>query len=448
MNIKRILSLITTLYLATALCGCSLFEEESTRWHHPVNETTEGETADPNATGYMGIVTAIDDIGCIITIRAVSDGNQISYKYNSSTEFTNKYDKYITASQLDPGDVVDIEYQSGTNVLTSIGISKDEDVWTNTKVTNFEVDTVNKSFKIGQTNYSYDSFTAVFSGEKQIDIKELTEVDELTVWGRGSKILSIVLNKGHGYISLTGDTLFIGGYITVGDDVVKVIEENMLILVGEGTQRVEVRNGLYLSEKEVTVERDSQVIVDFSDVEPIVATTGMVSFDVNVDDATIYVDGIARDDEIITLEVGEHRLLITADGYLDYEENFNVNDGYEKIEITMTSEETEEETDDDDDDETEEETETDEEETETEEEVVTNSDGDVVSQINDVTISGPVGGYVYFDGKYKGVAPVTFDMILGTHVISILYNSEINSYTVTLAEGADDVDYDFSANWE
>ena len=51
---------------------------------------------------------------------------------------------------------------------------------------------------------------------------------------------------------------------------------------------------------------------------------------------------------------------------------------------------------------------------------------------------------VYFDSTYVGIAPVTFDMVTGTHVISILNGTEINSYTVTLAEGGDDVEYDFT----
>jgi hypothetical protein len=68
----------------------------------------------------------------------------------------------------------------------------------------------------------------------------------------------------------------------------------------------------------------------------------------------------------------------------------------------------------------------------------------IVSAVNDVTVSGPTGGLVYFDSTYMGVAPVTFDMITGTHVISILNGTEINSYTVTLVEGADDVVFDFT----
>ncbi len=35
-------------------------------------------------------------------------------------------------------------------------------------------------------------------------------------------------------------------------------------------------------------------------------------------------------------------------------------------------------------------------------------------------------------------------MITGEHVISILYNKEIKSYSVVLAEGGDDVVYDFT----
>ena len=70
----------------------------------------------------------------------------------------------------------------------------------------------------------------------------------------------------------------------------------------------------------------------------------------------------------------------------------------------------------------------------------------VVSTKNKVTISGPVGANVYFDGAYKGTAPVTFPLVTGEHVVSVLHNKEIKSYTVNLVEGSDDVVYDFTNN--
>ena len=44
-----------------------------------------------------------------------------------------------------------------------------------------------------------------------------------------------------------------------------------------------------------------------------------------------------------------------------------------------------------------------------------------------------------------GTAPVTFALVTGEHVISVLYNNHINSYTVNLSEGGDDVKYDFTS---
>ena len=37
-----------------------------------------------------------------------------------------------------------------------------------------------------------------------------------------------------------------------------------------------------------------------------------------------------------------------------------------------------------------------------------------------------------------------FPLVTGEHIISILSGTKINSYTVNLADGADDVTYDFT----
>lgn len=381
----------------------------------------------------MGIIINVDYENNNITLGGIEDGEKTIYSYNSGTTAYTKSGSAMSMAQLSAGDIVDITYNTNSYVLEKIQISNDKNVWENTKVTSFSVDEAARSMKIGQTLYAYTDNTLIFSQGEKIDISELNKEDQLIVRGYGTKVVSIVVDKGHGYITLSGEQLFIGGYVDVGGRVVKVIEDDMLIIVQEGSYKVEVRNGDYIADKQVEVTRDNNTVVDFSDVAPNVTATGNVRFNIDVDNAVLYVDGVQMSaTDVLTLTTGSHKISIVAEGYDDYSDTIEVGTKYQIVDINLKStSETETET----------EGET---ETESSTEPVTDSSGDVVSQINDVTVSGPVGGYVYFDGKYMGVAPVTFDMITGSHVISVLYNSQIKSYSVNLAEGGDDVVYDFT----
>ena len=302
-------------------------------------------------------------------------------------------------------------------------------MWVNPKVTAFSVDEKNQAMKIGKTMYYYTSQTLILSDGKEIDVRELNNsMDCLSVTGYDNKIVSIVVDKGHGYLSLTGDSLFVGGLINVGGVLARKIEAEMLLTVTEGSYKVEVVNGQYKAEKYVTIKRGEEYVLDFSDVAANVTQTGNIKITVDVKGARLYIDGNAYNySSILTLKTGKHDIRVSAEGYDDYVKTIEIKDGYQILDISMKESTSEEGT------------------TATPEKETTAVEGEtVVSKINDVTVKGPVGAMVYFDGSYKGVAPVSFDMVTGTHVISILNKNKINSYTVTLAEGGDDVVYDFT----
>ena len=428
---KKKYFLVSVVLIMTGLIFTACASVSSTHSNKKIPE----ETTSAKSPQEMGVIINVDDENSNITLGNIEGGDKTIYAYNSGTTVYTKSGNVMSLSGLEAGDIVDISYNPKSYVVEKIRISDDKDIWENTKVTSFSVDDSTRSMKIGQSLYSYTDSTFVFSNGERIDISELNSQDRLIVRGYKTKVVSIVVDKGHGYISLTGEQLFVGGYIDVGGKIVKVIEDEMLIIVQEGSYKVEVRNGAYIADKQVQVTRDRNTVVDFSDVAPIVTSTGSVKFNINADDADLYVDGIKKNaSEVLTLTAGNHKVKVTAEGYYEYSDTVEIESKYQIIDIILKKD-GESET------QTESRTET---ETESVQETQTNSSGDVISQINDVTVSGPEGAYVYFDGKYMGIAPVTFDMVTGSHVISILYNSEIKSYSVNLAEGGDDVTYDFT----
>ena len=435
MKILKKCSGIIYIAILMVLVGCNSNTTKPS-WIVPTTSVSE----DGKSITTVGVIKNIDLENEIISFYKVDTEESCMYTYNSGTTVLTESGRVTTVETLQPGVIADIEYSADSYKVSEIQISTDKDVWENTKVTNFKVDDTTRSMTIGSSMFYYKDDVCVFSGEEAIDISELTMADQLIIRGIGNRVLSVVVDVGHGYVTLEGEDIFIGGLVDISGSIVKVIEENMLILVPEGTHKVEVRKGETIAEKYVTVTRDEQCVADFSDVAANVTVTGSVKFNINVSGAMLYIDNVKRDhNSVIVLKEGTHSVIVAADGYVTYIDTVEIGSEHQRIKIYL-NEDTEASTEEN----TQESTTAPSEKPSQSTEQSTAEGETIVSTINDVSIVGPKGGLVYFDSTYMGVAPVTFDMITGTHVISILYGSEINSYTVTLSEGGDDVEYDFT----
>ncbi len=421
---------ITAFCILIMICVVTAFGCNSTSTVRHRNTATQAQTDSGKEKTVLGVITDIDDVNGNIAFNDLDSNEACIFAYNKGTEVVSKSDRVISIAQINEGDVVDITYDTGSHMIHKLKISDNDKVWENTKVTSFSFDDTTNSMKVGQSLYSYSDNVVVVSGDILITVSEITSEDQLIVRGYGNRIASIVVDKGHGYVTLSGDGLFIGGLIDIGGTVVKVIEEDMLLIVREGTYKVEVANGNYRAEKYITVNRNEECTVDFSDVAAEVIEIGNVKFNIDVDGAVLTVDGVKTDySAIVQLKTGTHTITVAADGYDTYTEKIDITLTYQVVDINLS--------------ESEETTTNDSGETETTT-AVSQENETVVSKTNKVTISGPENAIVYFDSTYKGIAPVTFAMITGTHTITIIDDGNIKSYTVNLAEGGDDVTYDYT----
>ena len=461
---KKIVFLLIYIFIcATALCGCNGAGSTNKK---PVKPITQETTKDAKDKKILCVITGVDEENSLIEFYKVDSEETNRYSFDAGTKVLTKAGRDISIKSVPKGSIVDLYYDPNTYIISKVQISKEKKVWENSKVTSFFVDETTKSLKVGTSLYYYKDDVYVVSDGEEISINQLTQGDTLIVHGIDNQIISIVVDKGHGYLTLEGEDIFVGGLVDVGGTMVKVIEDDMLLIVPEGVYKVEVRKDNNIAEKYVTVVRGEQCVADFSDVAANVTTTGSVKFNINIKDAKLYIDNIGRNHlNTLTLATGKHNIVVMAEGYNTYKSTIEVETGHKSIDIILNVDEEsetgseketaskEEPTTQDGEKETvtqegEKETATQESEKETTtqagEKETPGENETIVSQINDVKIIGPVGGLVYFDSEYKGVAPVTFDMVTGTHVISIISSGGIESYTVTLVEGAADVTYDFS----
>lgn len=388
----------------------------------------------------LAVITYVSADTKRLSVRSYDEGVDRTFYMNDPALIYTEFGNAMTLAQLYSGDVIDITYDSVSNTVKEIHIS--DEVRCHMAVSDVSVNTSYRRLSLYGKNYEYARNVVVVSANELITPEQLTTHDVFNLYEKDGKVVSIVVTRGHGYISLTGVDLFVGGYVNIGSENIKTIEKNMMITVTEGSYKVAVSKDQYYGSKTVTVNRNQVTTVDFSEFVADTVENGNVLFDIDVDGAILYLNGKETDytEGMLTLPVGTYTVRVSADGYENYQDKIEVKADYQKVNIRMNS------------------TETTTAQTTTQATTTAASNGvtsqyetettTIVSTKNRVYIDGPTGATIYFDDSYLGVAPLDFAMVTGQHTFIVLSGTTIKSYTVNLVEGADDVRYDFTEKSE
>ncbi len=369
-----------------------------------------------------------------LSLRSKDTGAVYSVNYNGGTKIKSKYGNDIILEKVDIGDIVEAHYIQGTNKLVELLLS--DKAWENTMAVNIDVNYDKQILTIGSSNYAYNDNLFIYSNGKELDIRELSGIDELTVRGYDNTALSIVVNKGHGFVKLIDADNYVDGIIEFGTEVITRIEKDMIIAVPEGEHNVVVsKNGLG-GEKTVLVERGLESVITFDEFEQPVNRYGSVNFIIEPEDAEalLYIDNVLTEyEELVNLTYGEHSVIVTSNNYDTYMKTITVLSAYTTVNINMSGEQEED---------TDKTTENDGEQASTENTSETDTD---VEELDDgdesINVNSPEGASVYFDGVYKGVAPVSFSKISGEHVIILSKDGyETKMYTIDVVSDGEDMD--------
>lgn len=257
---------------------------------------------------------------------------------------------------------------------------------------------------------------------------DLNSADILTFNGIGNTVHSIVVEKGHGYLRLSGDENFIGGWIEVGQNIIYQITEDMLLTVPEGSYQVLISIKGGGGTKSVIINRNTEVTLDIGDLEIEAPQYGQVLFAMSPSSASLYVDGNLVDTSLpVTLEYGIHQLMARADGYSTVTSYLKVAQESAGVDITLDLEKD------------------DEEEEEDNKETVSSGNGTTTASYYQVYIDAPEGAEVYLDGNYIGICPISFKKVEGPHVITLRRTGyETRSYTIQVDGEDKDISYSFA----
>lgn len=372
-----------------------------------------------------------------ITLFNIPTGKNYTLRYDGTTHIRDKHGEAMSMEQIQPGNVVDVTFLKSRKALRTLTLAPE--VWTNTVAGNYTINQNGRGITVGKDQYQLADNVMVVSEGGQISLEDINTCDSLYLQGIDRTIYSITIEKGHGYLRLANEEYFIGGWIEVGQALVRPVEEEMLLVVPEGSYQVLISNHGTAGVKNITVERGQEVTLDVGDLKGEEIKRGSVIFALNPVTASVYIDGDKVDTEkAVEMDYGIHQMIVRAEGYKTITQYVKVGQPYATLDIELEQEESEEG-------------------------VSGNTlsgntlSGNTAGEIPEgsavvnatggyhINITAPEGAEVYYDGNYAGTVPVSLKKEEGLHVVTLRKSGcQTRSFTMQVDAEAKDISWAFS----
>lgn len=374
-----------------------------------------------------GIIMSVDEEKKQIKMYNLTLGRTYSLAYDGVTGMKNRFGDEIVAGQLAEGDMVRVTFIKENKLAKSVQLLDDIDT---SNVSAFEINKAAYTMSFGGDQYNLHQNVLVLSGGKQIQMEEISPADSLKVVARDHQVYGITVERGHGYVRLSGHESFVGGWVEVGQTVITQVEEEMLLVVPEGEYTLYISNNGVAGSKEISVSRDAETQVDVSELQTErIKKSGKIIFTITPAEAELYIDGELTDySGEVELDYGIHQMKVKAEGYSTFAQYIKVSEPMANLNVKLEESNGEEEE-------------------EKDEKTVSSNSASGTTAASDyrVYIDAPKDAELYLDGSYVGIVPVSFAKKTGTYVISLRRDGYMTrSYTLQIDDSKKDVTYSFS----
>ena len=443
----------------------------------PQSITYAAENADKVSVSLIGKydsfdTAAIRDIDTVkkqIRFRNHKTGKTYTLSYDNTSMIYDVRGTALSAALLEVGQIVDVKFLKSSKHITSLNVSSE--AWTVEDTREHELVRGNGTAKVKGELYKIDPKTLVMADGNVALAEDVLSTDKVTVSGIGKDIYSVVVTSGHGYVSLSSDTVedhsLVGSWIELDNEVIYKISPNMLLSAPEGDYTLQILGNGASYTSEVNVSRNQETVVDTSNVNITKPKEGLVTFEIIPDTAEVFVDG----EKVLTgvpqsIKYGYHNLKIIADGYKTQDKYLKIGTAKSVISIEMEKDK------DASSDSSSEDSSFD---TSSSSSAYSKSSRDVSYDSSSVTsasaattaatvssnssdekpgnkvIDGyyiyfdkPYAAELYFDGAYIGMIPTHVPKISGTHeVILKMEGYETKSYRISIDKDEVDLNYTF-----
>lgn len=368
------------------------------------------------------ILVGRDEKENTLTFLNLELGRRYTLSIDGTTRMYDKYGQSLSLEQFEKGDIVDITFLKSKKHLTVMQLSAS--AWSYTNAERYELNMIRRELTIGNEVYKLTDNTQYLSDNRSIELMDLNPSDVLSFQGIDSEVLTVRVDKGHGYLRLVNDENFVGGWIEIGESQIRKITEDMLLTVPEGSYQVNISNKGGGGIKTVVINRNEETCLDIGDLEIPEPQYGMVLFSLSPSNAELYIDGTKTDASApVSLEYGMHQLIVRAENYHSVTRYISVaqESGGFDIVLDPVNDDTEDSS------------------------SSTSSSTQTSTNYYKVYVDAPEHAEVYLDGNYIGISPCNFKKTAGAHTVTLRRTGYVTrSYTVEIDDEAKDLTLSFA----
>ncbi len=412
----------------------------------------------------------IDTVKKQIRFRNHKTGKNYTLSYDNTSMIYDIRGTALSAALLEVGQIVDVKFLKSSKHITALNVSSDAWIVEDTK--EHELVRGNGTAKVKGELYKIDPKTLVMADGNVALAEDVLSTDKVTVSGIGKDIYSVVVTSGHGYVSLSSDTVedhsLVGSWLELDNEVIYKISPNMLLSAPEGDYTLQILGNGANYTSEVNISRNQETVVDTSNVNITKPKEGLVTFEIIPDTAEVFVDG----QKMLTgtpqsIRYGYHNLKIIAEGYKTQDKYLKIGTPKSVISIEMekdkdaSSDASTKDSDSDADNSNSSASKSSREKTTSDSSSVTSASaattaatvsansptekpGNKVIEGYKIYFDKPYDAELYFDGAYIGMIPTSVPKISGTHEVILKKDGyETKSYRISIDKEEVDLNYTF-----
>ncbi len=206
----------------------------------------------------------LDKSGKRIRFYDIKTDEEVILDYNGATRFYGREGSLITAGVLSAGDLLHLVCTAGDDEMLAEAVWDDR-IWEKSKIDELEIFPEEHRMVIRNQNYTYSDKLCIIDDGAMSDIENLVpSADRYTIRGEGSVIYEIIVDIGHGKITLLNYDRFIGGQISLGERYAFDIADPAEYVVREGTYRVNASLKRLSASQTIEIGRNSNIYFDLS----------------------------------------------------------------------------------------------------------------------------------------------------------------------------------------
>ncbi|MCL2619137.1 MAG: PEGA domain-containing protein [Defluviitaleaceae bacterium] len=296
-------------------------------------DASPGITAAQGAS-LTGVVSEITLSDSRVRVMDADTGQTVVLNVSPETIILNRNRAEISAASLNPGNIVDVRYDSATSNANSIQISPGG--WEHRMVRSVHISPDRRSINIGASSYSYDDSTIVIYRGHRFDIERIDPIDIVTISGIRSRALFVEVNRSHGTVSFLNYGDVRGGTVEINTSIFRQLADSTEIRLLEGAHRIVVRgDNIEPMVREIVLANGELFEIDLAAAQ---YRTGVLTINIGVSSYVLEIDGVehSRAEPIILALDEEYTISVTSEGHVPFLQVIRMTEPDQVLDIELT----------------------------------------------------------------------------------------------------------------